>query len=229
MTVEILSMPVAGYTAFSGTRFCLKANTQVFTSPLTGSVQTLELPGSRWVATYTLPPMLRADAEQWMAFLTRLNGRAGRFYAGDPPGAIPRGVAGGTPVVSGASQTGRTLYTDGWLGGPTGTGYGEGGYGEGGYGGPAVIILKAGDYVAWDTPSGWRELKKVTADVLLVPPPIAIPIMPPIRESPADGAALILLNATCVMALAEDAEAEWEVDAAMHYHLKPFNAEEVFG
>ena len=65
--------------------------------------------GQRWECDVTLPAMARADAEQWVAFLVSLRGQFGTFTLGDPVGASPRGSAGGTPLVNGASQTGGTL------------------------------------------------------------------------------------------------------------------------
>ena len=218
----ILTMPSTP--RFRTGRFGLRSNTVTFVSPLSGATQTLELPGTKWLATYELPPMFRAEAEEWLAFLASLNGRAGRFYAGDPNGIVPRGVGGGTPVVAGANQRGRTLTVSG-------------------FSGSNPVLLK-GDYVAWDTPTGWRELHKLTADA----PTLGVggydeggydiggyggggstelAITPAIRESPADGATLILANASCVMMLAQDDSAMWDINEATNYGIK-FNAEEVF-
>lgn len=175
-------------------KFGLESNTQIFRSPLNGATQSLELPGARWRASFTLPPMRRAQAAAWLATLVRLRGSAGRFFAGDPDAKTPRGVATGAPLVNGASQTGASLITDGWSAYVTG-------------------ILLSGDYVAFQNGAGNRELHMVVADadsdgtgnVTLV-------IEPPIRTSPADGAALIVNAATCEMMLVDDEQAAWDVD-----------------
>jgi hypothetical protein len=76
-----------------------------------------------WQADVTLPPMKRADAERWVAWLVSLRGQLGHFFLGDPLGATARGLAStfaGTPVIT--SQTGGTIAVtgasaskDGWL------------------------------------------------------------------------------------------------------------------
>ena len=64
----------------------------------------------------TWPPLDRAEAAEVITFQLLLNsfGGAKQFLAGDPNGATPRGVGGGSPLVKGASQTGNQLATDGW-------------------------------------------------------------------------------------------------------------------
>lgn len=78
---------------FASSRFGLASNTAIFRSPLTGQAQTIERPGARWQASYTLPPMKRGQMAAWQAFLSSLRGSAGRFYAYDPDAAAPRGQA----------------------------------------------------------------------------------------------------------------------------------------
>jgi len=89
--MPILTMPATP--AFAASRFGLVSNTQSFANPLTGQVQTLERPGARWQASYTLPPMRRAQAAAWQSFLLQLRGGAGRFYGYDPDARNPRGSA----------------------------------------------------------------------------------------------------------------------------------------
>lgn len=205
--MAILSLPSSPN--FKQCRWLLHGNTIEHSSPFTRSVQTVELLSSRWMASFTLPAMTRAQAEPWLVWLARLQGRAGRFYAGDPSAKVPRGTATGTPLVNGASQTGCAILTSGWTGGVT-------------------TILKAGDFLAWDTPSGWRELHKVIEDVASTAGGAAtVRFTPPIRESPAHGATIITASPTCVMALATDDDAQWNVDEAL-IHDVTFNADEVF-
>lgn len=83
-------------------------------SPFTFDSQTQQFSGQSWGAEITLPAMLRETAEDWVAFLMALQGPKGTFYLRDPLASSPRGVATGTPLVKGASQTGNTLVTDGW-------------------------------------------------------------------------------------------------------------------
>ena len=62
-------------------------------SPFTFAGQAFAYPGQMWQADITLPPMKRADAEQWVAWLLSLRGQLGTFLLGDPNGAAPRGTA----------------------------------------------------------------------------------------------------------------------------------------
>ena len=67
-------------------------------------------------AEIQLPPMTRAEGEQWVSFLIKLKGMQGTFLLGDPAGATPRGSAAttaGTPVVNGAGQVGDDLSISG--------------------------------------------------------------------------------------------------------------------
>jgi len=205
--MPILTLPAQP--AFARSRFGLLSNTQQFVSPLNRSAQTLELPGARWFGEFTLPPMKRALAAPWQAFLAQLRGGAGRFYAGDPDGKVARGAATGTPLVNGAGQAGVNLATDGWTASVTG-------------------ILKAGDYVAYDA-GGVRQLHVLTADANSNGAGQAtLAIEPAIRTSPADNAALTVSAATCVMRLVDDAQAAWDADAAGVYGLSFAAVESVF-
>jgi len=66
-------------------------------SPFTGSQQVYEWPGEWWEAEFTLPPMSRTQAEQWIAFLTALRGSYGTFIIGDPAGKTPMGSVATQP------------------------------------------------------------------------------------------------------------------------------------
>ena len=90
--------------------------------------------------------MLRADAEEWISFFLTLNGKQGTFLFGDPNGETARGVATGTPLVNGASQTGDLLITDGWTASQTG-------------------IMKVGDYFSLGSGSSTRLHKVIESDV----------------------------------------------------------------
>jgi len=114
-------------------------------SPFSASQQVYKYTGQFWEADISLPPMKRADAEYWITFLMKLNGAYGTFLLGDPSANTARGVATGSPLVNGASQTGYELITDGWTPDTTG-------------------ILKAGDYIQLGTGSDSR-LYKVLDDV----------------------------------------------------------------
>jgi|SRR5579859_2150808 len=78
-------------------------------SPFTAQEQIYEHQGSWWTAKIDLPPMKRATAAPWLAFLAALNGKSGTFLLGDPLASSPIGGAAGTPSVNGSGQTGKTL------------------------------------------------------------------------------------------------------------------------
>lgn len=84
-------------------------------SPFTFSTQVQAYSGEMWQADFTLPPMKRADAEVWAAWLTSLKGQYGTFLAGDPLGCTPRGAATGTPLVNnGAAITAGSFVVGEW-------------------------------------------------------------------------------------------------------------------
>jgi len=161
------------------------SNTQTFESPLTRGVQTLALPGARWACAATWESLLPADAALLRAFLAKLQGTAGRFYLGNLAHRLPRGTAAGTPLVAGASQTGKTMATDGWTPGAT---------------------LLAGDFIGYN---GGAELRMVVADATADGVgAMSISLDEPIRVSPVDNASITTTSPTCIMRLSGD-EAAW--------------------
>lgn len=185
-----LAMP--GAPGFRGARFGLRASTAVFASPLSGAEQVVEREGARWVAEYALPPMTRAQAAAWVAFLTSLRGRRGTFRGFDPDARAPRGVATGTPRVMGAAQAGNQLATDGWTASTAG-------------------ILKAGDYVSLAAPAQrlYQVVEDAASDSL---GRATLSLEPRLRESPDDDALLATANPWAPFRLLDD-EAAWETDA----------------
>ena len=163
-------------------------------SPFTYQQQSVAHAGQRWECDVTLPAMSRADAEQWVAFLVSLRGRFGTFTLGDPVGASPRGSAGGTPLVNGASQTGATLNIDGCTASQTGW-------------------LKAGDYIQLGT-AGSATLHKVLADAdSNGSGEVSLDIWPYIRTAPADNASVTLTNTVGRFRLASN-EQNWNINEA---------------
>lgn len=163
-------------------------------SPFTYAQQAVAHSGQRWECDVTLPQMSRADAEQWIAFLVSLRGQFGTFTLGDPTGASPRGSAGGTPLVNGASQTGGTLNIDGCTASQTGW-------------------LKAGDYIQLGT-AGTATLHKVLADAdSNGSGEVSLDIWPYIRTAPADNASVTLTNTVGRFRLASNQQ-NWNINEA---------------
>lgn len=86
----------------------------MFASPFTFSEQIQEHQGQLLRARVEYPSMDDEVAEDWIAAILSLKGMRGTFLFGDSIRKTPRGVAGGTPLVKGADQTGEVLLTDGW-------------------------------------------------------------------------------------------------------------------
>jgi len=168
-------------------------------SPFTYQQQAVAHAGQRWEVDVTLPAMNRADAEQWVAFLVSLRRRFGTFTLGDPVGASPRGSAGGTPLVNGASQIGGTLNIDGCTASQTGW-------------------LKAGDYIQLGL-AGSATLHKVLADVdSNGSGQVAVDIWPYIRTAPSDNATVVVTNTIGRFRLADD-EQNWSIRETALYGI----------
>jgi len=168
-------------------------------SPFTGQQQVYRHQGQWWEAEVSLPPMKRADAEQAIAFLLKMNGQYGTFLLGDKANPSTRGVGTGTPLVNGASQTGDELITDGWTVSTTG-------------------ILKAGDWIQLGSGSTTR-LYKVLDDVNSDGSGNAtINIFPNLRSSPDDDAAITVSNTQGLWRLVSN-ETEYSIDNMSIYGM----------
>jgi hypothetical protein len=198
-----IEMPVTP--GFTNCRFFIETNSQVFESPLTKTTQRMILGGSRWNATYSLPAMKQDKASLWQAFFMLLEGRANSFNAYDPDRKAARGVATGTPLVNGASQTGSSLTIDGCTHSVTGW-------------------LLPGDFFNVN-----GELKMATSQVNTNSSGQAtINFKPALRSSPADNAPIITTRPYCTMILADDMQAAFDCNVTGVYQPKTFTATEVF-
>jgi hypothetical protein len=157
----------------------LESNTQVSTSPLSKSVQTVEMPGARWKVSFTLRNLQEEDTSLLQGVGARLRGRAGRLEIYNFARPVPRGTASGTPLVKGASQTGTSLIIDGMAVGGT---------------------LLIGDYFSVN-----GELKIVVANASANGAgEMTVTFEPPLRASPADNAPVTLNKPTATFMLDED-------------------------
>jgi len=173
--------------------------TAVSESVFTLRQQVFKHSGERWEAEVTLPQMARSDAEQWVAWLLSMRGREGTFLLGDPLGATPRGSAGGTPRVNGASQTGDSISIDGCTASQTGW-------------------LKAGDYIQLGSGAG-SSLHKVLQDVSSNGAGQAtIDVWPSIRTAPADNSTVVVSAGKGVFRLATS-NTEWSINEIAHWGI----------
>lgn len=164
----------------TNTEIKLESNTGAFVSPYTGSTQTFDRGGERWLLTLNFESLVTDNRAVMQAFLARLNGQQHRFTIENHANPA-RGAFGGTPLVSGAAQTGSSIDIDGASTSVTNW-------------------IRAGDYFSVD---GALKVCTVDADSSgggLV----TINFSPRIQVAPADNAPIITSNATGTFMLAEN-------------------------
>ena len=83
----------------TGAQWELRANTQESRSPLSGAVQTYELPGVRWAATLNFDNMGEEEAAAYRKLIAQCRGRSQRVNVPFFPRTTPRGTGGGSPRV----------------------------------------------------------------------------------------------------------------------------------
>jgi hypothetical protein len=155
-------------------------NRRTFTSPLTGSVQTVGAAGGRWKCTIgwdILRNLIEAPAvEALMMSLSEGN----RLRLWDLRRRTPTGVGGGAPAVDGAGQVGRALNIKG---APLST----------------TAWLRAGDWVHIAGIGAYGQLCMVTADVNTTAAGLAVlPLAPAMRGIPANNAVITLTKASAL-------------------------------
>jgi hypothetical protein len=140
-------------------------------SPFTGQQQVLDWQAGWLEASVMMPPMPEAQAKAWTAFFLQVRGQACVFPLGvpNPPGIVI--TPAGSPVVNGANQTGYSLLTRGWTA-------------------SAANVLDPGDWFQ----VGSRLHQNLDAANADGSGDATLNIWPPLRESPADGTALVLSN-----------------------------------
>ena len=163
--------------------------------------QQIQAHQGQWLeAEIALPVMVRADADAVVSWGLKLNGRRGTALIGDLANPTPRGSAGGTPLVAGAGQTGQDLATDGW---PVSTNG----------------VLLAGDWIQIGTGVTQRLYKVLDDADSDGAGAVTLTIFPPLRESPADNAAITVSNAQGVFRLASN-ELAWDIELAVLYGMR---------
>lgn len=152
-----------------------------------------------WAFDGSLPPLTRADGEEWVGWLLSLAGAGGTFLMGDPASPAPRGTwAGQNPLVNGAAQTGKSLIIDGLTAGATG---------------------KAGDWLQLGTGATTHLHKLMQGFTANGSGQATLDIFPRLRASPVDNAGIILANAKGIWRLASN-DTDWSIDVAISYGLK---------
>ena len=198
--------------------------TQTNISGWTGARTTLASGRGWWECSYSLPPMTPAQFRSWRSFLSKMRGQAnetqvpidgGRAQYPAPnlkynaalsldfenQSYYSEGGSNYTPRVNGASQTGRSLTTDGWD--------------------ANKLVLREGDLVTIN-----NQLLQITADVTSSSSGSAtISFEPPIRTSPADNTAIEFRQPYALMYIEETPG--WTHDLGPTYGLQ-INFREAF-
>jgi hypothetical protein len=175
--------------------FTMKTAIAMSESPFTYQQQVYKNAGEQWMARIELPPMTRPQAELWISFLLKLDGRYGTFYLGDPDAEDPLGTGNGTPLIDGSAQTGNEITTDGWASSEN-------------------TVLAAGDYIQIGDYM-YKVLDNVNTSAS---GSATLLIKPSLRSSPADNATIIIRNAKSKFRLLNN-EITWTTDSLMLYGL----------
>ena len=163
----------------SGMSWKLVMPAQTNVSEWTGRRQTIASGRGWWECQITLPPIVgTTNVNAWRSFIAKARGRANDFQIPVDPTA--QSASASTPLINGASQTGRTLATDGW---PVST-----------------TVLVAGQFVTMG-----NQLLQLTENITSNASGVAtLTFEPPIRVSPADNAAIEYKNPYCLMYFVEE-------------------------
>ncbi len=154
-------------------------------SPFTGQGQFYDWQQSWWQGQLSFAPMDRWSHDAWVAFIQLCRGPLNVFLIGDPKARKPKGAAAttpGLPVVNGAAQTGYSLSTRGWNH-------------------ATHSMLMPNDNIQVG-----NRLYSV-CDVVSTDDSgnATIPVWPPLRDQPADGATIIVHNCKGLFRLNADA------------------------
>ena len=170
-------------------------------SPFTFAGQAHAYAGQMWAADVSLPPMHRADAERWVAWLISLKGQLGTFYLGDPLAELPMGSArdADTILVNGDVSSGDTISIDGAALSQT-------------------SYLKAGDFMQIGSGIS-RQLFKVLSDTDTDGSGAAVvDVWPNVRTAITDASPVTVQSAQGVFRLASN-ETNWSVNNASIYGI----------
>lgn len=169
---------------------------------LFSGVQTVYSHSGEWFeASVLMPPMLRAQAEEWIAFLLKLNGKEGTFLMGDPVSTTPRGSwAWGSPdaSVNGAHAAGlKTIALKDFVVGATG---------------------KAGDWIQFGSGSS-TSLHKVVEDFTVgAGGGVSIEIWPRTKQALSNGDRFVVSSAKGLWRLKENRRS-WSIEEAQVFGL----------
>ena len=146
---------------------------------ISGRRQSRQIGGQYFRMRATFPSMTRAEFAPIYAFVMAQRGRYESFTLIPPVLNAGLGSPAGTPLVNGASQTGRSIVTDGWN--------------------ASITIFKAGDYLKF---ANHDKVYTVTADATSNGSGAStITIEPALVTSPADDSAITYTSVPFTVAL----------------------------
>ena len=166
--------------------FGIEYNTQVSSSQISGVVQTVELPGARWVGNLNFVDMTKSESADLKAFMLELRGSAGRFFYGDITHTSPFNAVTGSPTIDSAS-TARVIRVT--LGSSS----------------PA---FSTGDYVQIGA-DDYRELKMVLSSSLVGGDTYDLTVEPMIRRTDYVGLSVVYTDPKGVFLLSSNDQARW--------------------
>jgi hypothetical protein len=170
-------------------------------SPFTLSDQVFLWPGDMWTLEFNLPPMLAAQAEQWVCFDAMLLGKFGTFLMGDYNRPTPQGPMSGSPVVNGSNLSGFNQLN---VRGATAS---------------VTNWAVAGDYIQATESGGLQRLYKVLANASSNGSgDVVLQIRPNIRETLSDGTAIVTTNCAGTFRKSEN-KSTWKIDKNRVYTI----------
>lgn len=175
------------------------------TSPFTAEQHQYVYSAKWWEHAVQLPPLFGEEGEAMVAFLVSLNGVEGTFTMRDFSYRAARGSLLGTPVVSGAGQSGSSLVTSGWTAGITGQ-------------------MLPGDEFQLGSGETARLYKVVSRADSNGSGIATLEIWPSLRGSPANAAALVLTSPVGIWRLTAN-DFSWSVNPGEEYDIN-FTARE---
>lgn len=170
------------FTSITNVTRTLRSAATVTESPFTLEQQIQDWGGSVWEYEIEFAVRQGADGRRLAAFFAALRGPVGTFTFRDPYIVNPPAL--GTVLVNGASQTGNSLVTDGWSARP----------------------MLAGDFFSLGTGTALR-LYQLTADAIPSGGNATLQFIPALRSSPANNAALNVINPGVLLRLVSPAPA----------------------
>jgi hypothetical protein len=177
-------------------------------SPFTLGQQEQQWPGQQWQLEVNLPPMLLAQAEQWIAFLGSLFGKFGTFLMGDYNRPTPQGAMSGGAVVSGSNASGLNVLN---------------------LRGAAAGVANwaaAGDYIQLTVTGNPQRIYKVLQNASSDGSGnVALQIFPNLRETVPDGNAIVTANCQGTFRLQDNNSPKWKVNKNKTYTIS-FKAKE---